>query len=129
MIDRPAIDGAAVWRRLAWLVRAAPGAFRDDPVFRYTALGAALALLTALSNLGRQGVSVPAAPPLPATLGASYADRGGATASIASASVPIAPSRPASGLTITRDPRGQPDRFGTLRAAQQPKTQSRQETP
>ena len=125
------IDGAAVRHHLARLARAAPAAFRDDPVFRYTALGAGLALVAWFGDLGRQGASVPAAPPPPATLGASYADRGGAGASTTPNSaqspvtaVPIAPSRSANGLTITQDPRGQPDRFGTLHAAQ-----PRKETP
>ena len=86
-------------------------------MFRYTALGAALALLAAFANLGHHGVSVPAAPPPPATLGASYTDRGGAAVSPAPTPAgPIAPSRSLSGMTVRQDPRAAADRFGTVGA-------------
>ena len=66
-----------VFDRLAKLVRAAPGAFEADPVFRYAALGAGLALILLVLRLGGPsgGLGAPPPPPgPPARLGAGYGD-------------------------------------------------------
>lgn len=104
------------------LLRAAPGAFLHDPVFRYSAIGALVSLVVLLARLG--GSDPPAGadagpPPAPAALGSSY----GAT-SVASPPLPaaassaepprIAPSRSLDGIRVA--PGNPGDRFGTVPA-------------
>ena len=115
------------------LARAAPSAFRHDPLFRTAAIGAVLAALMVLGEAGqrfrqaelegragggRDG-AVPAPPPPPAVLGASYGDRDAAPPSPPSSPAPrtaepIRPSRSLDGVTVRRDASVPADRFGTL---------------
>lgn len=102
-------------RRLA---RAAPSAFRDDPVFRYAAIGALAALVLHPGRLSGAPTNPPKPPALraPATLASAYGD--GASAPLATQS--IAPGRALNGLTERPDPHGEPDDFGTLRSPPPP---------
>ena len=113
--------------RLVHLARAAPGAFKADPVFRYAALGAGLALIMLVLRLGGHsgGLGAPPPPPgPPARLGARYGDPTTAPQAptrptpLATAEAPIAPSRSLQGVSVTQDPSAPPDRFGTLTAVQ-----------
>lgn len=103
------------------LLRAAPAAFRRDPVFRYAAIGAVVSLLLLLARLGgsdpADGSAHPQTPPAPAALGSSYGQAGPSLPSPtppASSSPPqIAPSRSLDGVRVAPD--GAPaDRFGTV---------------
>jgi hypothetical protein len=107
------VNRTAVFRRLGRLARAAPGAFRNDPVFRFAAIGAVVALLMLAGR-----VAGPPPPPAPSSLGARYGDQAGAAAPPPAAAGPIAPSRSLQGVTISQDSSTPPDRFGTLNAAQ-----------
>jgi hypothetical protein len=111
------VSGRPGLRHLVRLARAAPAAFRHDPLFRLAVFGAGLALLVLLARLGgREGV-VPGPPSPPATLGSFYGDHAGVLAEPATIG-PIPPGRPLGGLVIRPDPASRPDRFGTLGAAQ-----------
>jgi len=107
-------------QKLARLLRAAPVAWRHDPIFRYAATGAALALVVLLARLGgndpdRSPGPLRATVSAPAALGDSYRAVGEVpsptTASAASpAPVPtIVPSRTLDGVRIEPAPA---DRFG-----------------
>lgn len=110
------IDRATLARLLARLARAAPGAFRHDPVFRTAAIGAVVALLMLAGRLGgREGAVPPPAPP-PATLGASYGEPSGPAVPAPASAGPIAPSRSLEGIHVRRDPNGPADRFGRFEA-------------
>jgi hypothetical protein len=91
------LNRAAVFEHLGRLARAAPGAFRNDTVFR---------------------VAGPPPPPAPSSLGARYGDQAGAAATPPAAAGPIAPSRSLQGVKVSKDSSAPPDRFGTLDAAQ-----------
>ena len=110
----------AILEHLGRLARAAPGAFRNDPVFRFAAIGAVVALLMLAGRLGGHPSSVagPPPPPAPSSLGARYGDQAGGAAPPPSAAGPIAPSRSLQGVTVSKDSSAPPDRFGTLDAAQ-----------
>jgi hypothetical protein len=114
------VKRAAVLEHLGRLARAAPGAFRNDPVFRFAAIGAVVALLMLAGRLGGHTGSVagPPLPPAPSSLGARYGDQAGAAAPPPAAAGPIAPSRSLQGVTVRKDSSTPPDRFGTLDAAQ-----------
>jgi len=114
------VNRAAVLGRLGRLARAAPGAFRNDPVFRFAALGAVVALLMLAGRLGGHagGVAGPPPPPAPSSLGARYGDQAATAAPSPAAPGPIAPSRSLQGVTVSQDSSAPPDRFGTLGAAQ-----------
>lgn len=114
--------GRAGWKatlpRLAWAV---PGAFRRDPVFRYAAIGAVVALLVLLVRLGgsdpADSGAVPQALPAPAALGSTYGQTGASPPSpVPSAASPpprIAPGRSLDAVRAVPDSTT-PDRFGTL---------------
>ena len=104
------MNRAAVFEHLGRLARAAPGAFRNDPVFRFAAAG----------RLGGHTSSVtgPPPPPAPSSLGARYGDQAATAAPQPAAAGPIAPSRSLQGVTVSKDSSAPPDRFGTLDAAQ-----------
>ena len=111
MIDPPALAD-----RLRRVVRAAPGAFREDRIFRYALIGAFVALLMLPSSFGEPAASVPAppAPPTPAELGRAHVDHPADATPIAG---PIAPGRPLNSAVVRPDAQSEPDRFGTLAAA------------
>jgi hypothetical protein len=111
------VIGRPGWRHLVRLARAAPAAFRHDPLFRLAVFGAGLALLVLLARLGGHEGVVPGPPSPPATLGSFYGDRTGTSAEPTTAG-PILPGRSLEGLVIHPDPASRPDRFGTLGAAQ-----------
>jgi hypothetical protein len=110
---------SAIVAARAWLRRmaaAAPSAWHYDPVFRWSAIGAGLAL--ALFILRFAGPPAPnGAAPVPGTsvptnLGPSY---GAATGSSLAPQTPppkIAPGRSLDGVTITPGPERDP--FGTV---------------
>lgn len=115
------MDRFRVIPRLRRLLRAAPAAFRRDPVFRYAAIGAAVSLLALLVRLGgsdpADGGARPQTPPAPAALGSSYGQAGPSLPSPAPSASPspaqISPSRSLDGVRV--DPGGTPaDRFGTV---------------
>ena len=119
------------------LARAAPSAFRHDPLFRTAAIGAVLALLTVLGEAGQRfrpskldGMAtkerlvghddaVPDVPPPPAVLGTSYGDLDVVPPSPPSPAAPrttepIRPSRSLDGVMVRPDLSVPADRFGTL---------------
>lgn len=114
------IDRSRVTATLRRLLRAAPAAFRRDPVFRYAAIGAVVSLLVLLVRLGGSDPADsarPQTPPTPAALGSSYGQAGPSLPSPAppaSSSTPqIAPSRSLDGVRVAPD--GTPaDRFGRM---------------
>jgi len=115
------MDRVRVIATLRRLLRAAPAAFRRDPVFRYAAIGAVMSLLVLLARLGgsdpADGSTRPPTPPAPAALGSSYGQTGASPPSPvppASPSPPqISPSRSLNGVRVAPD--GTPaDRFGTM---------------
>ena len=114
------MNRAAVFEHLGHLARAAPGAFRNDPVFRFAAIGAVVALLMLASRLGGHAsrVAGPPPPPAPSSLGARYGDQAATSVPPPAVAGPIAPSRSLQGVTISQDSSTPPDRFGTLDAAQ-----------
>ena len=115
----------AVAATRTWLRRmaaAAPSAWHYDPVFRWSAIGAGVALALFVLRLAappaRHGPpSVPGSS-VPANLGPTY----GASATGSSPAFPalpkIAPGRSLDGVTITPAP--EPDRFGTVPPASHP---------
>jgi hypothetical protein len=111
------VNRAAVLEHLGRLTRAALGAFRNDPVFRFAAIGAVVALLMLAGRLGGHAGSLkgPPPPPGPNSLGARYGDQ---AATPQAAAGPIAPSRSLQGVTVSHDSSAPPDRFGTLHATQ-----------
>ena len=120
------IDRSRLKAELSRLARAAPGAFRNDPVFQAAAIGALLALAFLVVRLGgRPGAvpgAVPAPPPPPASLGASYGQGGAATTPSATTPAPasgepITPSRSLTGVVVQPGTSTPADRFGTLEAA------------
>ena len=111
------MSGRPGLRHLVRLARAAPAAFRHDPLFRLAVFGAGLALLVLLARLGGHEGVVPGPPSPPATLGSFYGDHASTPAEPA-ATGPIPPGRPLEGLVIHLDPTSRSDRFGTLGAAQ-----------
>ena len=115
------IDRTALFARLRRLAYAAPGAFREDPVFRYAALGAVAALLMLPSRPGDHAASVPRPPPPPppTALGGAGDSRTAEQPAAARAVGPIAPERPLGSALLRPDARVEPDRFGRLTAAQQ----------
>jgi hypothetical protein len=114
------VNRAAVFEHLGRLARAAPGAFRNDTVFRFAAIGAVVALLMLAGRLGGHTGSVagPTPPPAPRSLGARYGDQAGEAAPPLAAGGPVTPSRSLQGVTISKDSSAPPDRFGTIDAAQ-----------
>jgi hypothetical protein len=102
------------------LARAAPGAFRNDPVFRFAAIGAVVALLMLAGRLAGHAGSVtrPPPPPAPSSLGARYGDQAATAAPPQAAAGPIAPSRSLQGVTVSHDSSAPPDRFGKLDVTQ-----------
>lgn len=111
------IDPLAPADRLRRLVRAAPGAFREDRIFRYALIGAVVALLMLPSSFGEPAASVPAppAPPTPTELGRAHVDHSAGSATPIAG--PIAPGRPLNSAVVRPDAQSEPDRFGTLAAA------------
>ena len=98
--------------------RAAPSAFREDPVFRYAAIGAVAALVMLPGRLGGASTNTPKpqGPPPPATVGRP---NGAPAPQVAQ---PIAPGQSLNSLTAPPDRDDAPDDFGTLSA---PPLQSR----
>lgn len=106
------------------LLRAAPAAFRRDPLFRYAAIGAVASFLVLLARLGGGDPPAgadPVPPPAPAALGSSYGASQPSSPPLSgppasSEPTPIAPGRSLDGVRVT--PRGSPaDRFGTVPAS------------
>lgn len=114
---------AVLSARLRRWLAATPAAFRQDPVFRFAAIGAVLAFLMLLGRMGPHGANPVPPPPAPTGPQAPLAGQGGADAAgggpqaPAAVSGPIAPSRSLNGLTITPDSNAPVDRFGTVEAA------------
>ena len=115
------IDRSRVTATLRRLLRAAPAAFRRDPVFRYAAIGAVVSLIVLLVRLGgsnpADGSARPQTPPAPAALGSSYGQVGTSLPSPIPPASPspaqISPSRSLNGVRVAPD--GTPaDRFGTV---------------
>ena len=113
------MDRSKIRGRMTWLAQAAPGAFRDDAVFRGATIGAAIALLFLVARLGGRPGVVFSTPLPPSQVRVTYGD-GGAQSSPPAAASPglIAPSRSLQGLQVTPDARAQPDTFGRLVANQ-----------
>lgn len=115
------MDRVRVMATLRRLLKAAPAAFRRDPVFRYAAIGAVVSLLVLLVRLGGIDPSdrraSPQEPPAPAALGSSYGQAEPGLPSPAPPASPspaqISPSRSLDGVRVA--PNSTPaDRFGTV---------------
>ena len=111
---------SALRQKLVRLLRAAPVAWRHDPIFRYAATGAAVALVVLLARLGGNDPDRSPGPsratvPAPAALGDSYRAAGEIPSPITASAAPpapvptIAPGRTLDGVRIEPAPA---DRFG-----------------
>ena len=115
-----AVAATRIWlRRLATSV---PAAWHYDPVFRWAAIGAGVALALFVLRLtappARLGLSSVPGSAVPANPGPTYGAAATGSLPVSPARPKIAPGRSLDGVTITPAP--EHDRFGTMPPASRP---------